>query len=316
MIRWLAAVGILLLLAGNSSLAAKPQSGSLVMIGGVVSPGEQNYSEKGGQLVSAFIFGTPVDPKTSVFHLSLHAKVAGLSGSGSAAFDFKVMSPRGDTVEVNGSMEITGITPAVMFPLGCTPGVDCTGAIPAFFNGTGKITIEQGGVSDSMWVGMAFESPYLNPFGGPLLFMSSGGEIFGEATYTQGTISWIGVHMGGTVMGSIGGTRVSGNFGMAVNSYEDLKSGTETDSGVIGFTSMNVSEFDSVGTFLGTSKIPKQGGTPCVGFPAGTCFVTGLTSSGMFRQTTASGDTLMGSYATTWTSPAVGFSSVVAANLK
>ncbi len=131
----------------------------------------------------------------------------------------------------------------------------------------------------------------------------------GAATYSQGTISWKGVQMGGLVSGTIGGTQVSGQFGMLVNSSEDLKTGIELDRGAIGFFSMSVSDYNSAGTFLGMSKIPRTGGAPCAGFPAGTCFETGLVSSGVFSQSTAAGGTLSGSYSTVWTAPAVGFTS-------
>ena len=311
-----AAVGIMFLVLGNSALAAPPQGTSLTMLGGVVNPGSQSYSVRGGQLAGAWVLGTPLDLRNAIIHYSMKATVAGMSVSGVAQFYIKALISKGSHLEVNGTILIDGMSPAMLFPLGCSPGVDCTGAIPAFFNGSGPVTVSGEGrtVRTSLHIGI--ESPYLNPFGGALVIASSGGELVALATYDQGTIVWNGVEMGGIVSGVVSGTPTSGQFGMLVNSVEDLKSGIELDRGAISFFSMSVPAYDAAGTFGGVSKIPRSGGVPCPGFPAGTCFLTGLVSSGLSFQKTAGGMTLTGQYATTWTVPAVAFSSKVTGTLR
>jgi len=219
----------------------------------------------------------------------------------------------GTYTEAKGVIKIDAMTPAVFFPLGCTPGVNCTSQIPALFNGTGTMTVTSGGTTTTLGVSMGFESAYLNPFGGPIIFASSAGEIIVIAGYSQARIQWTDVQMGGTAAGTFGNAPVAGAFGMLVNSSEDLKSGTEWDQGAISFFGMSNPALNGAGTFFGFSMIPAASAIPCPGFPPGTCNVTGLQSNGLFSMTTASGASIVGRYSTSWTVPAVAFSSNISA---
>jgi len=318
--------GVLLLLGGNVAYAWGPQNASLTMTGGVVSPGVEAYSMSGGQTMSALVLGTQVPTMNSQLYYSLNAMVSGLTATGSASFDFVARSSPGARMEVKGFIRINSMTPAVLFPLGCTPGAGCTSAIPALFNGIASISVTTSGGQNgnnnwnnngiTMSLPIEIESPYLNPFGGPILIATGSDEIVLVATYSQARIQWTGVQMGGSVQGTIAGASVSGSFGMVVNSAEDLVSGVEFDHGSIAFFGMSSSSDDASGTFIGFSAIPHGSTLACSGFPPGTCFETGLQSSGVFSQTTVSGQWLSGTYSTSWNVPAVTFTSSVSGTLK
>lgn len=324
-------VVMLLLLSGNVAYAAPPVTTSLGptggaytmprptvslnLIGGVMSPGTQVYSLKGGHLVAAWILGTPVDPRSSVLHYGLNVVVSGLTATGTASFDLVAKTSHRSYVEVKGTVRIDAMTPAMLFPLGCTPDLDCTGAIPALFNGTGTVTVSSGSGGTAMSLSMGFESAYLNPFGGPVFFASSSGEIFVIADYSQARIQWTDVLMGGTAAGIFGGASVSGSFGMLVNSTEDLRTGTEMDHGLISFFGMSNPALNGLGVFVGYSNIPKGSSVACPGFPQGTCNLTGLKSSGVFSMTMEAGGVLLGRYSTVWATPAIVFSSSISAFL-
>ena len=318
--------GVLLILGGNVAYGWNPQSVSLTMTGGVVSPGSETYAMSGGQVISALILGTQISTGNSHLYYSLNAMVSGLTATGSAAFDFVARSSPGARMEVKGSVSINSMTPAILFPLGCTLGVDCTSAIPALFNGIASISITTSGGQNgnnngnnngiTMSLPIEIESPYLNPFGGPILLSTDAGEIVFVATYSQARIQWTGVQMGGSVGGTMAGTSVSGSFGMVVNSAEDLVLGLEVDHGSITFFGMSSPSDDASGTFIGFSTIPHGSTLSCSGFPPGTCLETGLQSSGVFSQTTAGGQSISGSYSTSWNVPAVTFTSSISGTLK
>lgn len=312
------ALMIPLLLVGSAvahSNSTSTQNVSLTLVGGVVFPGFQSYSLHGGQLDQALILGSPVNPSNSFLFYSLNAFVSGMTVTGNAYFTLVTVGPHWSFSQVKGNIQINSMTPAAFFPLGCTAGVNCTSEIPALFNGTGTVTFSSGGSSTVLNLQMAFESAYLNPFGGPIFFASSGGEVVVIANYTQARIQWTDVQMGGTASGTLGSSPVSGGFGMLVNSSEDLRSGNEFDMGAISFFGMSNPALNGIGTFYGHSTIPSGSGVACPGFPPGTCNLTGLQSSGVFKMMTPSGATIEGQYATTWATPAVAFMSNISGHL-
>ncbi|MGP8057577.1 MAG: hypothetical protein ACLP9K_08290 [Nitrososphaerales archaeon] len=252
----------------------------------------------------------------SILHYDLSAVVSGLTVSGTASFDLKTRTSHWSYTEVKGTIEIDSMTPAVLFPLGCTPYFNCTSAIPALFNGTGTVTISSGSGVTTMGLNMGFESAYLNPFGGPVFFVSNSSEVLVIADYSQAKIQWTGVQMGGIAAGTFGGTSVSGSFGMLVNSSEDLSTGKEIDQGAIYFFGMSNPALNGFGTFTGHSTIPTGSSVACPGFPAGTCNLTGLESSGTFTMTLESGGVLSGRYTTVWATPAVVFSSNISTSTR
>jgi len=160
---------------------------------------------------------------------------------------------------------------------------------------------------------MTFESAFLNPFGGPIFMASDDGAIFIVASYFQSRVTWTGIQLGGTITGSLAESSVAGVFQMTVSAIEDLRAGYELDHGTIAFQSSNPA-VSAAGSFVGRSTIPA--GSPCpssLGFPAGTCQITGFDSAGVFSQTNSLGGMIVGKYATTWSAPAVAFTSQVQA---
>jgi hypothetical protein len=298
----------------GASHGASTQTLSLGVVGGVLSPGVQTYSLRGGRLVAAWILGTPIDLRSSTLYYDFNVVVSGLSATGTASFDLVTQTSHWSHTEVKGTVIINAMTPAVFFPLGCTAGLNCTSEIPALFNGTGTVTFSSGSSVTTASLSMGFESAYLNPFGGPVSFASNSGEVIVIADYSQARVQWTDVQMGGNAVGTFGGSSVSGNFGMLVNSSEDLRSGIEVDEGAISFFGMSNPALNGLGVFIGYSTIPTGSSVACPGFPQGTCTMTGLESSGVFAMTT-SGGMLAGKYATAWATPAVVFSSSISASL-
>jgi hypothetical protein len=317
---WFALVIPLLLVGSVAAYSSQSQSVSLTMAGGVVSPGVQTYSIQGGQLVSASISGTPVNPGSSFLRYDLSAIVSGTAVTGTASFDLVTQTSHRARMEMSGTFEIEAMADAVFFPLGCssvsgavTFPAGCLGEIPAMFIGIGTVTVWNGSSVTTAPLIMGFESAYLNPFGGPIFFNSS--QIVVAADYSRASIQWTDVQMGGSVVGTVSGTPVSGSFGMLVNSSEDLRFGQEMDHGLISFFGMSNPALDASGYFFGHSTIPMGSSLACPGFPTGTCYETGLQSYGFFFMNNELGGALVGQYATTWSTPAVLSSSTVSAFL-
>jgi len=343
------AIALLFLLVGSSPVFADSshQKVALVLLGGILDSGTQKYTHQGGEAVAALVNGVPVDLKDAEFHQSLHAVITGLTVSGTATFSLTAKSEGGASVEVDGSAPINDMIPAELFPFACTPGVDCTSGIPGIFLGTAAVTIQTcqsedqsqnggdssqngGGQSQSgedhsksncqkqsVSMPMQFESAFLNPFGGPIFISSFDQSLLIVATYAHARVTWAGIHMGGSVVGHLSGTPVSGSFAMVVSATEDLKKGHESDKGSIVFAGMSVAALNAAGTFSGESTIPH--GIDCsglFGFPPGTCQFTGFHSDGDFSQKNGSGGKITGEYLTEWSVPAVAFTSTVTATLK
>ena len=316
----------ILLLGMSPAFAASPGSNlSLTMNGAILDSGTQSYYHTGGQLVQAVIGGVPLTDSHAKLDYSLHATISELAVSGSAEFDLVAHSSPGTFYEVKGDAVIGDMVPAESFPLGCTPGVDCTSGIPGLFLGEASILVQlchgdphaaQCQVEFQESVPMSFESAFLNPFGGPIFMASDDGAVFIEADYTASRVTWTGIQLGGAISGSLAGTPVTGGFQMIVNATEDLKGGYELDRGSIAFAS-STAAVNAAGTFTGSSTIPA--GTPCpssLGFPPGTCQITGFSSAGTFAQTNSLGGSIVGKYSTAWIAPAVAFTSTVQAKVK
>lgn len=167
----------------------------------------------------------------------------------------------------------------VGIPLGCSSAATCNSFIPAFFAAAGsvQVTVSAGpgaphSPPSSFQAEMLLESPYLNPWGAPILITSadcleSGGAscaIALAATYKVGTIDWSGSQVAGMMQGSLvsGGsvTPVSGTLTLTTNEHEDLVAGTTTDTGTmtfLGFASgVSATPLTLSGPYHGTSLIP------------------------------------------------------------
>jgi len=320
---------------------------SLTFSGAILSSGTQSYSSTGGSVVVGSLLGKTIDPTEAQLDYSVQARVSGLSVQGSASFSLSLKGDDGSVTTVKGNAPIAEMIPAETFPIGCTFGADCTSGIPGIYLGLASVTSQtcpaQGqksgdhgvghssgngnghgnrGCSDAsqMTLPMEFESAFLNPFGGPIFISSQGGEIFLIATYTSARVIWTGIQLGGSATGSLAGSPVSGGFAMGVSAVEDLKSGSELEVGSIALVGMSPPSLNAAGHFIGRSTIPP--GTACPTppppyqpFPPGTCQLTGFSSNGLFSMQSSTGGSIVGSYSTIWTAPAVAFTSTVTAIL-
>ncbi len=319
--------GVLLLLVGTSpALAASPKGNlSLTLTGAILDSGSQSYYHTGGQLVSAFVLGQPVAPPNTVLHYSLQATINGLVVDGSAEFSLVATERNGTHLVVTGSAPIDGMMAAEQFPLGCPGTGPCNSAIPGVFTGVAEVEVQlchgaddSGNCTDLLEesVPMLFESAFLNPFGGPIFMATSDDLVAIVATYSQSRVTWAGIQLGGIVSGSLAGSPVSGEFAMTVSATEDLRAGYELDHGTIAFSTNNAA-VTAVGTFVGRSTIPAGEACPTeMGFPPGTCQITGFSSAGVFSQTNSLGGSVLGKYSTLWMAPAVAFDSMVTATVK
>jgi len=207
------------------------------------------------------------------------------------------------TFQIGGSDSIAGLPAGCTLPTPTSQG-NCQQTLPFDFIGTSNVQLTIGGTTVPET--LVIESPYWNPWGGPIYLASPDGAILIVATYTQGSIIWTGAQTGGTITGTLGGSPVSGYFSQTSLEYENLVAGTATDAGTIQFYT-NVASLNSKGTYTGRDTIPGPG-TDCTsitGLPM-TCTETGFQSNGNFRA-----GALSGSYSTTWGIPAYQFSSTV-----
>jgi len=302
-------LALLLLLAFIPAAHATPPPNELdlTITGSIDSVSQQTYTQSGGVVVSAYILGEPVDTSTAVFTESLSASVAadGLTTTGTATFSLSGnFLDTGTSFTIGDTITIDGAIPAESFPLGCTT---CTSQVPGFFVGTGALG------------GWDLESAFLNPFGGPVVWASTDGSVVIVFSYTAATIDWQNVQSTGSLSGTLGATLVSGSFTETTNAHEDLRAGTETESGTLTFLGMTPScvpldatcvSLDASGPYSGTSTIPSSSTVDCsapTGLPEGTCTETGFNSIGEF--TLDPGTLITGTYGPlAWAVPALSFS--------
>ena len=230
-----------------------------------------------------------VDEALTTLTYNLNANVKGVSVSGTA--DFK--SGNG----VSGHAQIVGMVPAACFPID-NPLQPCdlaltsyTSAIPAFFVGV----TSQGTI-------IYFESPYMNPFGAPIVIAGNDGTLV-VTPYSQGTIDWQNATVQGAIYNAAGSQ--IGYFTQAAQEHEDLVAGTSTDHGTL---SMSLDSGTFTGNYQGSSVIPPAApGSDCsasLNLPLGTCTLTGFISTGNFNLNNH-GSKLSGTYNIDWGTPAV-----------
>lgn len=307
-----------------ASSAHGKQPLSLTLQGLIVNAGSQRYALDGGDLVQGSLFGQALSSAHVSFHLD--ASVQGLAVSGRGSIE--VSPPDGGEGEEgnakgNGAftarISITGAVPAAVFPLNITSGSysncdpstgSCNSEIPVLF--TGVATIGARGDNPSTQIPIAVESPYWNPLGGPIVITSldsaTSPSIFLVVTYDRATIDWDGVQVQGVLGGTFGTETVTGSFGQAVNSQENLMLGNERDGGSIAFTGMSDSALDAQGRFSGTTTFSLAGSFDCSSLfqlPEGTCTATGGTSGGSFRMNGGEDTLITGTYDTVWSVPSL-----------
>jgi hypothetical protein len=290
----------------SSGGTKQSQSLSLTLEGMITNAGSQSYEIGGGQLVGGSLFGQALAPSEMSFSLdaSVHGPQAA-SGWGSIQLG----------TSFSARVTITGVIAAAVFPLSptdysnCNPKKQtCNSEIPLFF--TGMATITKGG-NGLYQIPIAIESPYWNPFGGPIVITSldsiTDPSISLVVSYTSATIYWSGVQIQGVISGSLGGGSVSGSFSQTINSWENLVSATESDFGSIAFVGMSNPSLNAYGGFVGHTTFSLANSYDCAsefGLPEGTCTATGATSDGSFWMI-GRGSLISGTYHTVWSVPSL-----------
>lgn len=345
----LAAMAVLALLGTNAVLADSNWGTSRAFTftvgtpsapaGSVLDFGDQTYNASGGVVVLPLteIEGQPLTAAT--IHFSLSAEVKGLKAMGVVRFDLEGKSGS-QAVSVTGEYGINNTetsTQANAIIISLT-GVPCTGKaakacseLPLSFIGNAKVQVKVGSAaSQTLKETVLTENPYLNPFGNPIVIASTDSAIVIVTTYTRGTIMWSGSRVTGAITSGAFGSAsaketVTGTLSLNSTEYEHLVAGTATDNGIVALTGMSPSIMDAAGNFTGSSVIPTAGELDCsplFGFPSfppgqGVCTETGFNSTGQYTMSNHGCDgqshckvTITGQYATTWTIPALSFSTV------
>jgi hypothetical protein len=297
----------------------------LAVSGGVVNAGNQLWAFSGRNLVAAELSGDQVNIASSTMKYSVFAQVNGLNAKGYASLSLNGVDDSGNQISFQGQGVVVGYVPSVCFPsfsVGTCASGD-TSAIPAFFEvavSTGGGGGEAAAQATQMFL---FEAPILNPFGGPIVIMSTDvngipdGAVQIVATYDHATALWEKVTLAGSLSGTYGTTAVSGAFAQSVFASENFVKGTETESGSIAFVQMTPKDFDSAGTFWGQSVTPTNGidCSASLGLPPGTCLETGLSSTGTFQLNSPGGMGITGKYNIVWPPPAVVFAGSMTAHV-
>ena len=332
----IAPVIALLLMGGNVAFAVAPQHVpapkqvplTLSMTGGIGAAGDQHYVlAQDGVLAYASIFGENIKPHSSSLHYSLVVDVHGLSAAGHANVHLVASSLDGKKVVLDGKVVIQDMVPAEVFT---------SGAIPSAFLGLLTGTVAVGRHSETIALPVSLESPFINPFGGPIVLatLDVPSSIVLVTDYNVAKIQYSNVQLFTvSVTGNLGKSPVTaGSATLTTKSNEDLVRGTETETGSIAFTGMNPSLLDSSGRYSGSSIIPTEnqclsayGFEPCTfdctaglpflmgapsldlsSLPTGLCTITGFISSGSFNSIGAH-VVIRGRYTTVWDIPAVTF---------
>jgi len=295
----------------SSGSTKQSQPLSLTLQGMITNAGNQNYALSGGQLVLGSLFGHSLTSAKVSF--SLVAMVHGLqsvSGWGSLqigeGFSARIL--------------ITNAIPAAIFPItvtsptsysNCDPKTQkCNSEIPLFFTGIASVQSKAG--SSPVQIPIAIESPYWNPFGGPIVITSldstTSPSIFLVVSYSSATIYWAGVQLQGEVAGALGTGSVSGYYSQTVSSWENLVSASESDWGSITFAGMSNPILNANGRLLGHTTFSLAGSFDCApefGLPEGTCTATGATSDGSFWMIGGQDSFISGTYHTVWSVPSL-----------
>ena len=283
-----------------------------VPIGGVTDLGTQIYTVSGGQVAYAEIGGNALNPGASLEYNFVATQ--------------NNMNTRGSvSISLSGTTTIGGAT----VPISMSSHFNINGAVPGavigqselpfvFVTTTSNVQVTVAGSTQTIPESLNIESPYFNPWGGPIVMASTDQAIVIVATYTQGTILWTRTQVSGPVAGTLGAsTPVTGTLTLTSGELENLVKGTAVDAGTITFSGMAPASLNANGFYTGSDTIPLPVGTsgyqygpdgiptgtpavwdcsPYFGIP-GTCTETGFQSTGKF---TTGG--ISGAYVTSWAS--------------
>jgi hypothetical protein len=307
-----------LVLFSPAALAATSTPLNLGIGGIITNAGSQIYSFSGGA-ASGEVLGNPLNTGASVnYHFD--ASVRGLTTSGSGHITIPASAYSGGHGAIVVSVQISAEAAAAVFPLDSSGNncvTSCTSEIPLVFEGTATIS-NQG---QSITAPVTVESPYWNPFGGPIFIATSDGSLYLVVTYNSASVVWMGVVQQGLIQGTYGTSVVTGNYQTTSTSYENLVTGTETDAGIMVFAGMSIPSLNVVGGFAGKTTIPSDnpvgtnGSFDCAPYlllPEGTCTATGASSAGSFLLF-GHGTVIKGSYSSTWSVPSLTTTTVASA---
>lgn len=320
---------VLPLLFTPLALADSSQPLTLTITGAINSSGTQHYvvNQDGGFLYAS-LFGSNLEPSSSQIHYSLVADVRGLLVDGHAEIHVTGMTTDGTKVKFDGKVAISDMIPAEPFPVSCA-STACSSAIPSSFLGLVAGTLKSGGSTLKVSMPISLESPFLNPFGSPIVLAAadSSDSIVIVTHYDVARVQYSGVQsISYSVSGTLGTSPVSGGSAVLnTRANEDLFAGTESESGTITFADMTPSQLDASGQYSGTSIIPVAPLFDCTAglpllmgmpsldvslLPPALCTLTGFISTGSFTMV-GSHVHIKGSYTTVWDIPAVTFGVVI-----
>jgi len=304
----LASIAMLLLLGGSSAAFANTsQSFTLSGTGGVTNLGSQTYTVSGGLVAYAEVDGATLNPGASIQYnfVATQNGPTTTSVSGYGSMRLTGYAPGLGEVKATTSFVIAAIEGAIVDP---TTGAQIpigNNQLPAYFISISPTTITIDGQNQYDNNPMLIESPYLNPWGLPIVMGTTDGDVVVAATYNVGTIDWQGTQVQALLSGNLGSSSVSSAvLTLTSNENENLVAGSAVDSGTMSLAGLTSSTI--TGSYFGTDYIPWAGATDCSSSTPflipGTCTETGFQSQGEFSGTGASG-----TYNTQWGVPALGF---------
>lgn len=296
----LTSIAVLFLLGGTTAAFADTgQTYNLtVPLGYVTNLGNQTYTVNGGTNYGGMIEGQQLNPGGNLQY-NLFVVQNGMSTYGWGAIRLTGTTGTGTSVKVTGTFTVDSAIAA---------GVIGSSELPIYFIASApNIQVTVGGSTTSLSMPLLIESPYWNPWGGPITITSEDGtSLLMAATYNVGNIIWQGSQVAGP-LSVVGSTAAPGTFSLTTLEFENLVTGTARDTGTVSITGMTPSSLDGQGTFSGSSTIPTSPSeiVSCdatFGTIPGTCNATSFYSTGHFR----AGD-VSGTYTTQWGLPATYF---------
>jgi hypothetical protein len=301
----LTSIAILLLLGGTSAaFATSPRTLNMTIpVGGVTNLGTQIYNVSGGVVGYAEVLGQTLDPGATLQY-NLVATQIGLRTDGYASVTL-TGTTGGVPITMRGTFRIVSSVPGAVIG---------NSEVPFYFvTDTANVQVTIAGQTQTIPESINIENPYFNPFGMPIVMGSADGYIGIVATYNQGTILWMGSQVTGPLVGTLGSKAVSGTLTLNGGELENLVAGTAQDAGTMSFTGMTPSSLNTNGAYTGSSTIPAPGQNSDCSYTTGiegTCTETGFQSTGSFTA-----GSISGSYTTTWSAPAVTFSTSITATV-
>ncbi len=234
---------------------------SLGLQGTISSSGNQAWHVSGGTLAGAQL-GQEIVPPGANLRYSMSATVSGLSSSGSFRLRMSGTTTDGQSVNFTATGQVVGMIPSICFPSYASPDANgnCqptdTSTIPGFFEAAVTATETLGTTTTTNQLVLLIEAPIMNPWGAPIVIVSTDGSVNIVATYTTGTVTWSNVQLTGTLTGTYNGQSATGSFSQVANAVENLVTGNEYEFGTVALQSMSPSSLNAQGFYTGNSSVP------------------------------------------------------------